>query len=36
MAKHRKKGEQAAFLLYNDSKIYFDNCPETLDIPAYV
>lgn len=28
MAKHRKKGEQAAFLLYNDSKIYFDNCPD--------
>ncbi len=28
MAKHRKKGEQAAFLLYNDSKIYFDNCQD--------
>ena len=28
MAKHCKKGEQAAFLLYNDRKIYFDNCPD--------
>ena len=28
MARRRKKGEQAAFLLYNDSKIYFDNCPD--------